>query len=392
MTSIRPTLAVAACLFGVALRAHADDPSLTLLPRTFIPINISDDGRVVVGYSTGAAIPMIWTARGGPVQLLGPEQQSVFGKCWAASADGSVVVGTMIYNGLQTPFRWTADTGMLPLNPEARGNAYAVSDDGMVITGDAGLSNESPGFVWDQYGFRDLAAPSGMMGGTTTVVSGDGMTLAGVANTGSLGNFVLWRGADWTAEPLRLSDGPQVPLLGYVNDISHDGSILVGIAEDRTGGGVRPIMWTPNEQRFLGPAGYIARRLSRDGRVVTGSTSSASGTAWIMTPSIEPMNLRDYIQQVHDIQVPAGQTFTQIFGVSADGRTLCGWGAPNHWFLSLPPQVQGDFNLDETKDALDYAAFIECFEGTGLLPPSAADLNGDGITDFFDLLEFFGDE
>jgi probable HAF family extracellular repeat protein len=97
----------------------------------------------------------------------------------AVSADGSVVVsyGT-VDSDLEMGFRWTRDTGMVPIGFLSNGYlsiASGVSADGTVITG----WNENGAFRW--------TAATGMvnignLGGSTTAygISADGSVIVGV--------------------------------------------------------------------------------------------------------------------------------------------------------------------------------------------------------------------
>jgi uncharacterized membrane protein len=127
---------------------------------------VSGDGLVVVGSSEVIPVqitvspnvigersvihPFRWTQAGGMVDLGPPPSQFVAtsGAALATNNDGSVIVGYSV----NRPFRWTARTGMQDLNTmlanagfDTRGttltSATAISGDGKTI---AGLANGEP--------------------------------------------------------------------------------------------------------------------------------------------------------------------------------------------------------------------------------------------------------
>jgi uncharacterized membrane protein len=111
---------------------------------------VSGDGRVVVGSSSSSAYR--WTEEEGLGSLgyLPGHNQS---RATDTSADGSVIVGVSGSPG--QPFRWTAETGMAPLNgwDSARfGSAQgvSVSSDGSTIVGYSGTQFNPPPFIWNE--------------------------------------------------------------------------------------------------------------------------------------------------------------------------------------------------------------------------------------------------
>lgn len=171
---------------------------------------VSGDGSVVVGASYSAANELQafrWT-QGVGMQGLGflasPANLARWGQAEAISADGNVIVGSCRSNNSQNgveAFRWTVGGGMVGLGDLAGGGfqswAFAASADGSVIVGRAtiegvggpfGGGSASRAFIWDTvHGMRDLqelltAAGAPIEGWTLTEargVSADGRTIVG---------------------------------------------------------------------------------------------------------------------------------------------------------------------------------------------------------------------
>lgn len=122
---------------------------------------ISDDGLVIVGDRIYDGAPyrdcFVWTEAG----VSGFSAHTVN----AVSRDGSLVVGGLDNHdtSLFEAYRWTAETGTLPLGtclPDYHSRALGVSGDGSIIVGyvqnNAGF-DEQKAFIWDQqHGMRLL--------------------------------------------------------------------------------------------------------------------------------------------------------------------------------------------------------------------------------------------
>ena len=151
---------------GLCLSASGQTAEYFALPNNFQPNNISGDGTTVVGMVGRNDGPAVWTIAGGLTVLRGPGGASIRGGAWAVSADGSVVVGTVLYNGHQVPFRWTAAEGMNVLAPQgfsSAGNGYGVSADGEIACGQGGLNSSAAGKQLD--GNAALLRPGEGQGG-----------------------------------------------------------------------------------------------------------------------------------------------------------------------------------------------------------------------------------
>jgi hypothetical protein len=196
-------------------------------PDTFSRANgISHDGSVAFGWNDqldGYRTGVIWVD-GSVVDLTDADGNPV-GEAYAASADGSVVVGGGYYtaNGSEA-WRWTAATGTQPIgilpgsNPlvplaahsrqparldrtrphmerspdgflPAESFAFAVSDDGNTVVGASGAWPVRTASIWtpgsgllplaDYVSARGVVIPEGWFLAAGTALSADGMTIGG---------------------------------------------------------------------------------------------------------------------------------------------------------------------------------------------------------------------
>ena len=265
---------------GWALR-HADD--------------VSPDGRVIVGRGVydGRQSPFRWTPTGGLVDLGTfdgvahyAESTSDDGAVVATSDDGTVVAGGAWPEGATRPraFRWTEATGMIDLG--TLGGAYAaavgVSGDGRVVFGEADdESGRSRAVRWIDGGAADpLGALSDNGTGRATASSPDGRFIVGASVT----DDSVWEAFRWTEEGgmvgLGLLDGGRVRARdSRAFDTSADGRVVVGGVLN-VGGYYEAFAWTDREgMRLLQPILEDEYGLDLDGWVLVQATSiSDDGT------------------------------------------------------------------------------------------------------------------
>lgn len=327
--------------------------------------DVSSDGSVVVGQALGATFfePARWEVGTNP-ESLNPGK---FGISEAVSEDGAVVVGW----GENTPgvpraFRWTSGTGLVDLGTLSLGlTSYAkdVSADGTVVVG---YSDSSPpvGFPPPPPGFPNTQAfrwteADGMVGlGTLPgvpildsyayAVSADGSVIVGQANNGVSG-YELFR---WTAP------GP-IQGLGVLhatpNAVSDDGSIIVGSIV--SSGSTEAFFWSqaiggheilPRLPGTNGAYPSVPRAVSANGSIIVGGAMDSSdvenAVIWRKTGpggtwAVE--TLKDYLLANHSFNLPTGWSLVTAEGISADGKTIVGWGInPSNsgeaWKIQLP--------------------------------------------------------
>ena len=192
-------------------------PGATGFPLS-VALGVSGDGAVVVGKAyntTGAPEAFRWTSAAGMVglgYLAGGGNNS---EAWAASADGSVIVGEAVSQAGSEAFRWTTTGGMVGLSDLPGGpyhsRALAVSADGSVVVGYCYPGDFGEAFVWDQaHGMRTVRSVLESMGLDLTGwrlwyaigVSADGMTFVGTGTNPS-GQTEAWIAT--IPEPMSLS-------------------------------------------------------------------------------------------------------------------------------------------------------------------------------------------
>jgi probable HAF family extracellular repeat protein len=184
---------------------------------------ISADGLTIVGSSMthDGTQAFRWNEAEGMVAIghLGvPKGITPFSEAYAASADGSVIVGlsrspASSSNGWEA-FRWTQAGGIVGLGDFPGGAilsaAYATSADGSIVVGSGGVQGTcnpfgcptvGRAFIWDaQHGMRDLAAVLTGLGLNLTGwtlseargISADGRVIVGTG-TNPQGNTEAWR-------------------------------------------------------------------------------------------------------------------------------------------------------------------------------------------------------
>jgi uncharacterized membrane protein len=197
---------------------------------------ISGDGTVIVGESlnyvcnvcggslVGSRAACMWIG-GGPPISLGALPGVSLSTARAASADGSVVVGT----DSARAFRWTAAGGMVDVGAFYSGDsARAVSADGSVVVGQDGALGA---FIWDAgrgvRGVRNVLQNelglnmSGWMLAVAVGVSADGRTIVG-NGTNPSGQQEAW--IAFLGEPVSICyancDGSTAAPVLNVNDFS----------------------------------------------------------------------------------------------------------------------------------------------------------------------------
>lgn len=244
---------------------------------------MSDDGRVVVGYSfTGPSIYHAFRWENGVMQDLGTLGGDT---SWAydASAYGSVVVGAAVWSGdgRNRAFRWTAAGGMENLGTlpgGIRSVARAVSADGNVVAGWSGSDNLiHHAFRWTRAtGMVSIHNPA-WGNSEAQGMSADGSTIVGAWASPSWNPTRAFR---WTAATGMQDLGTLGGEWAEAWAASEDGSIVVGWAE-RAQGDWRAFRWTAAggmedlNIRFAGllePGSELedARGISTDGRYIVG--------------------------------------------------------------------------------------------------------------------------
>ncbi len=250
---------------------------------------VSGDGLTVFGgigtphsdilrWAGGTQYPM-----GLPVISGTPATSALIG---AANANGTVVVGTA---GTRA-FRWSTGAGFDVFGP-SDSYAYGVSGDGSVVVGSMLVNGLPLAYQWSvgTRPLQELAAPSGWPACVARNISANGLVVVGTCRASSGGGppgpSVAVRWVSGTVYQLgQLQSNPNFNLALAANT---DGSVILGV-----GGGSDPWIWDAvNGVRSLTSIleaangdvsqwSYLsAAAMSADGKTVvgTGSLASASG-------------------------------------------------------------------------------------------------------------------
>jgi probable HAF family extracellular repeat protein len=203
-------------------------------------VAVSADGSTVVGtfQSPRGEEAFRWVGDS-PFEGLGalpggPVESHAFG----VSADGSVVVGTSQPDSRPTAFRWTADDGIMDLEGDELA-ARAVSADGVVVVGSLNIGGNTlgPAYRWTaQTGSMPLPPipRPGFAGAEVRAVTADGSIVVGYDLFREGMTLLRTEAFRWTEQhgTLGLNSGGWVDTVAL--DVSGDGGVIVG-------GGLHPV-------------------------------------------------------------------------------------------------------------------------------------------------------
>ena len=288
---------------------------------------VSSDGSVVVGFGTSASgqEAFRWTSAGGMIGLSDLTGGSFSSSANGVSANGSVVVGAGNSASGPEAFRWTSGGGLAGLSDLAGGSfnsiANAVSADGLVVVGAGNTASGSEAFRWTSGGGMVSIGSSYARG-----VSADGSVVVGNVTTTAPEAF------RWTSSGglVKLGDLPGSPLQSDATGVSANGSVVVGQGNSATG--AEAFRWTSGGGMVgLGDlAGGLticqANGVSADGSIIVGYGFTALGSEAFVWDAINGMrNLKDFLAPRVGGAL-TGWTLTSAQAISADGRTIVGYG------------------------------------------------------------------
>lgn len=311
---------------------------------------ISADGSVVVGHGIyedqvfdSNSEAFRWDAGSGLVGLGDLAGGHPTSAAFDVSADGSLVVGVGRSDAGNEAATWTAAGGWQGLGDLDGGSfnsrAFAVSGDGTFAVGRASSDAGTEAFLWDAanglQGLGDLAG--GDFHSSAYAVSADGSVVVGGgdSSTDSLENEAF----RWTAGGgmQGLGDLPGGSVRSRARDVSADGSVVVGFGTpDALGIRAREAFrWdATNGMQGLGDlAGgdfrSQAHAISPDGSVVVGQGRSGSGDEAFVWDESHGMRSLPELLEAGGVDL-SGWQLEAATGVSADGRTIVGYGSnPN---------------------------------------------------------------
>lgn len=154
-----------------------------------------------------------------------------------------------------------------------------------------------------------------------TAVSRDGSSIVGFSYDGTTTDAFIWNEVTGMTA-LHGLNGRRAHAYG----VNGTGTIVVGTA-DFVGSGSRGVLWQNGDLLDLGVnlsvGSFFATGVSDDGAVVVGQVGATWAGIW--TPTTGILMLGDYLA-AHGVSGPVGWQFQNATAVSADGRTIAGWG------------------------------------------------------------------
>lgn len=420
ITGAWAALAVAAMVAGSAWAQNrpsfAGVGDLAGGPWDSIADDVSNDGAVVVGGSESGAGPQAfrWTAAGGIVGLGDLSGGTFQSHATGVSANGSVIVGTGVNSSDESrAFRWTSGSGLVALNPffcflcPNYGFGLSLSSNGLVAVGGSNDSDDTVEASRWTGGGVSIAGLGHLPGG------GDLSEARGVSSTGSVIVGVSdasagLRAFRWTTSGIgALPDLPGMLVDAAANDVSDDGTVIVGNANNSATTKVQPVA-----VRWVGPSFATAQVLgtlpgasfatsnalavSANGALVVGTANdeSSDDAAFLWDAANGMRKLRDVLQSEYGLALDGWQLHEArgISDVNAAGEFwVVGAGTnpsgnPEGWvaLLSRPHCNDG---LDNDGDGqIDFGADPECnAKGDRSETPDCGDgldNDGDGSIDF----------
>lgn len=263
---------------------------------------------------------------------------SLYSAAYAISADGSVVVGGSSSAAGDEAFRWTAQEGLIGIGALpadiVSAAAYGVSANGAVIIGvsvsGSGDEIAPEAFRWtDESGMGGLGFLSEIIRESwANGVSADGAVVVGYSDMPTGRQAFRWTADDGMVGLGDLLGAAFLHSEGLA--VSADGNVVVGGASFALG--YQAFRWTADTGMVGlgdlpdGPFSSVANAASADGSVIVGTGNSAFGAqAFLWTAHTGMLDLREYLL-AGGAEGLAAWTLTNATGISADGRTIVGWG------------------------------------------------------------------
>ena len=342
-------------LVGVA----AAQPGITLIDSMAIN-GLSADGSVGCGNSLdGLYEPCRWTALEGMVRL-GRSSVAAIGRGGGLpgiSNDGNAIASTIISSDtLVTQGLWTKGSGwqetMPPVPPsggnmdEAYGSAWALSGDGLTVVGlywrPGGVGGSAHASSWTAAGgMVDLGSQG--QDSRANGVNDDGSVVVGWSSTPG-GNWqpTVWddgvmtvlNANDYWSEAWGTNGAGSIIVGTSLDTVSYPWPMMTGAMWKRAPGG-----WDEFHLGVLpgtfprGTGQAVGLDVSEDGRVVVGYNmfSQGNNTGFVWTESQGMMKADTFLASI-GVTLPADFTVASVTCISADGRTIGGYGKhPTDW-------------------------------------------------------------
>lgn len=320
---------------------------------TSLALGISADGSTVVGWTLASdGIQQAFRWRDGEMEALDriPGSEGLQHKAYAASADGSVVVGGTL--GRATPddpssiaWRWGNGETRVIHDPERCSRytaAYDISADGSIVVGDCGNGNGQEATRWvdgEMEGLGWLPEATDEWSGADAV-SGDGSTVVGNSRNETASAF--GSAFHWTEEEgmVKLDEANWAL---EANGVTPDGSVVVG--RNIVGIQAGDVVWRWEEgvgmQQLPLPEGWPLADptdVSADGSIVVGrggppETLGTYPYAFIWTEEAGMRDLKQVLENDFGLDLTGwgdagnnGIRRMEAWGISDDGTVIVGFG------------------------------------------------------------------
>ncbi|MDM8008604.1 MAG: SUMF1/EgtB/PvdO family nonheme iron enzyme [Phycisphaerae bacterium] len=293
--------------------------------------NVSSNGDFVVGQTSGGN-SFRWSISDGLVLLGDSVHTSINTYAEGVSADGSVVVGSVMSAGKQDAFRWTPQQGMELLESLSDGGgstAAGLSADGRVVVGTSYSSSGSDqAFRYTPENGRQAIGnmPGWESGGAGLAVSADGSTGVGFSANGDDRQAFRWTETTGT---IGLGWLPTSVLQSTALGVSPDGGVVVGYCHHgpneeeafkwTIGGGMVGLGTPGGEQESY------AYGVSQDGSTIVGEARGLTPQSVIWDNTHGARYLKQVLTDEYGLDL-AGWGLERAYAISADGRVIVGRG------------------------------------------------------------------
>ncbi len=356
----------------------------------------NDDGAVNLGRGTWAAL-----GRGAAAPQV--------------SDDGTRVSATILTDDGQyiSPGVWTLGEGwdafMPPLPSDggeidlAYGSGWGISGDGETVVGLYWRNTSVGGLAHAMRRVGDgLVEDLGSLGrdSRANTANADGSVIVGWSSNPDFGNWwaTVWEDGNLTV--LNTDDA-----FCEANSVNADGTIIGGATYDEVGHRMAATVWrkTVNgwEEELLGsllgtvdPFGFVTvNDITPDGSKMVGYnrfSGPGHATGFIWTPDEGMVDVETFLAD-NEVTVPSWLDIVTLSAISSDGNIMCGSGydTSNGVFyafrITVTPDCVPDFAPPTgVLDFFDVQAFLTAFSESN----PQADINEDTVLDFFDVLAF----
>lgn len=377
---------------------------LPSLGGNFAMANDINDSGVVVGQSSTpgglGTYATKWDASHVPTNL-GAIGSSTLSEALAINVHGAIVGLSEDSNGFRSATLWDELGGVIDVNAAIGSNGPSVPwhiNDAGVIVGQASINpGFAKGFLWDQKSPARVAGTDLYMGGANYGINNDGAIVGSGFFFGDPDDALLavpdGRGG---------YDYPLINPAGFyfsqARAISNNGMIIGHSGYNSTSAGWNACIFTGDDRDPVVTLGTLPNLDTSDGADVNdngmvvgyawdGTFSGFDPRAWVWVDGTM-YDLNDLLDEQSAFEILSRAT-----GVNNHGD-IVGWGrlldGSTGAFLiegfTPPSSCAADMNGDGNLDFFDVSAFLTAFTNQD----ASADFTNDGHFDFFDVSAFLG--